>query len=108
MDRVKADKRPTAFAHVRQHFLQIAKIADPPVVVRTQRIELHAGAPQLFAFTQCLRFVAAFRGNNHPTMKTMLALSERQSVVALRQLRRKVELFTARGMALMFLTLFGD
>ena len=88
MDRVEADKRAAALAHGCQHLFQIAKITDAPVAVGAQGVELHAGAPQLFAFEQRLRLVAAFWRDDHPAVETPIVLSERQGVVPLRQLRR--------------------
>ncbi len=90
MDRVEADERAAALTNRCQHLFQIAKIADAPVAVGTQRIELHAGTPQLFAFEQRLRLIAAFWRDDHPTVKTLFVLGERQAVIALGQLRRKV------------------
>ena len=107
MDRVEADKRAAALAHGCQHVLQIAKITDPPVAVGAQRIELHAGAPQLFPFEQRLRLVAAFWRDDHPAVETPIVLGERQGVVALRQLRRKVKGFAAGGVAFVLMPLFG-
>ncbi|SAA33227.1 Uncharacterised protein [Enterobacter kobei] len=107
MDRVEADERAAALTHGGQHILQIAKIADAPVAVGTQRVELHAGAPQLFAFEQRLRLIAAFWRDDHPAVKTLLVLGERQAVIALRQFRRKVKRFAAGGVAFMLMPLFG-
>ena len=77
MDRVEADERAAALAHIHQHLFQVAKITDAPVVVRTQGVELHAGAPQLFTFEQRLRLVAAFWRNDHPAVETQVILGER-------------------------------
>ncbi|MNE68171.1 hypothetical protein D3C80_1638200 [compost metagenome] len=108
MNRVQADKRAAAFTHFSQHLFQIAKIADAPVIVRTQSIKLHASAPQLFTFEQRLRFIAAFRRDNHPTREALAVLRERQGVVTLRQFCRKSQRFTARGVAVMLVTVFSS
>ncbi len=107
MDRVEADKRAAALTNRCQHLLQVAKITDAPVAVRTQRIELHTGAPQLFAFEQRLRLIAALRRDDHPAVKTLFVLGERQAVIPLRQLRRKGERFAAGGMTFVLMPLFG-
>ena len=77
MNRVEADKRAAALRHFRQHRLQIAEVADAPVLFRTQGVELHAGAPQLFRLLQRLWFIAAFRRNNHPAVPALIVLSQR-------------------------------
>ncbi|SAI17642.1 Uncharacterised protein [Enterobacter hormaechei] len=107
MDRVEADERAAALAHGCQHLFQVAKIANAPVAVRTQGIELHAGAPQLFAFKQRLRLIATLWRHDHPTVKTLVVPGKRKRVVALRQLRRKVKGFAACGMAFVLMPLFG-
>ncbi len=107
MDRVEADKGPTALADVGEHLFQIAEVANAPVRLRAQRIELHAGAPQFLALFQRLRLVAAFWRHNHPAVPAVIVLCQRQGVITLRQFCRQVEIFAARRVAFMLMPLFG-
>ena len=88
MNRVQTDERPATFCHILKHRFEIAKIPNTPVFFRSQRIKLNAGTPQLLFIQQRLRFVTAFRGDNHPAMRALVVLGKRQRVITFRQLRR--------------------
>ena len=107
MDRVETNKRPAAAGDFRQHGAQIAKIADPPVFLRTQGIQLHAGAPQLFPLFQRLRLIAAGRSDDGPAVPALPLLGERQGVIPLRQSGRQRQRLAAAGFTLILLTVLS-
>ncbi|MNP24507.1 hypothetical protein D3C76_1172710 [compost metagenome] len=74
LDRVEPDKGAAAFPHLADHRPQIAKVANPPVTLGTQRVELYAGSPQLLAGQQGIRFEATLGGNNQPAGPLLLPL----------------------------------
>ncbi len=64
MQRAQADDVGAALGHDADQLRQIAEIADAPVVLRAQRIELHRRAPDATVALCCRRSMAMFGGTD--------------------------------------------
>ena len=89
MQRIQPDEIAAAFSQLHQQLIEIAKVADAPVLFRSHRVELHQCAPAFFPGFQRRRQIAAARCDDNLRLPAFLSFSERQLVITLGQRSRQ-------------------
>ena len=88
VQRINADKINPVGGKIRDQAAQIAKIADAPIVRRTQTVKLHIDAAQTFATAQRLRLIHPLRRDNNQTAPHLVRAVQLQRVIPGRQGRQ--------------------
>ena len=89
MQRIQPDEIATALSQLHQQLVEIAEVADAPVLFRAHGVELHQRTPAFFPRLQRRRQIAAARRDDNPRLPAFFALTECELVVPLRQRARQ-------------------
>ena len=89
MQRIQPDEIAAAFSQLHQQLIEIAEVADAPVLFRAHGIKLNQCTPAFLSGLQRRRQIAAARCDDNPRLPAFLSFSERQLVITLGQRSRQ-------------------